>query len=421
MLLKNHTLENKYSDSSITLNFGPQHPSAHGVLRLLLQLDGEYIKRADVHIGLLHRGTEKLIEHKTYIQAIPYFCRLDYVGTMAQEHAFVLSVESLVNKSVVARAQTIRVLFDEISRLLNHLLSITAQALDIGAITPFLIGFEEREKLMELYEAVSGARLHTAYLRVGGVGKDLPDYFIELARSFVQQFPERLLELQRLLGEGGIWTERLENTGIISQEDAMSFSCTGVVLRSTGVAYDLRRISPYSSYKKYNFMIPLGKVGDNYSRYCLRLLEMFESIRIMKQALAFLENDSKEDAPLNVHGFFNFNISKNSKINEKNHVNLHTNRTELKYNMENLIDHFGEVASFGEVPFGKMFRSLEAPKGELGVFLCSDGGTTPTRCRIRTPGFFHLQILDLMSKNCLLADVVANIGSLDLVFGEIDR
>ena len=383
-----------------TINFGPQHPAAHGVLRLVLELDGEVIARADPHIGLLHRGTEKLIEHKTYLQALPYFDRLDYVAPMCQEHAYALAVEKLLGCEVPPRGQYIRVLFSEITRILNHLLNITTQAIDVGAITPALWGFEEREKLMVFYERVSGARMHAAYFRPGGVHQDLPPGLDEDIRGFMADFPGLLDDIESLLTENRIFKQRNVDIGVISIDDAMDWGFSGVMIRGSGAAWDLRKAQSYEVYDKMDFDVPVGKHGDCYDRYLCRMEEMHQSLRIMEQCL-----DQMPEGPV---------MTEDRKI-------APPPRAEMKHSMEALIHHFKLYTEGYHVPAGETYVAIEAPKGEFGVYLVADGGNKPYRCRIRAPGFTHLQGLDFLSRGHMLADAVAIIGSLDIVFGEIDR
>jgi NADH dehydrogenase (ubiquinone) Fe-S protein 2 len=385
---------------NFTMNFGPQHPAAHGVLRLVLELDGEVVERADPHIGLLHRGTEKLIEYKTYLQALPYFDRLDYVSMMAQEHAYSLAVEKLLDLQIPLRAQYIRVLYSEITRLLNHLLAVTTHAMDVGALTPFLWAFEEREKLMEFYERVSGARMHAAYIRPGGVSQDMPVGLCEDIDAFAQQFSSRLDEMEELLTENRIWKQRLVDIGVVSSEQAMHWGFSGVMLRGSGVAWDLRRTQPYEVYEHMQFDIPVGTRGDCYDRYLIRVEEMRQSLRIICQCLnvipaGIVKTDDKKITP--------------------------PSRVEMKDSMESLIHHFKLYSEGFSVPAGETYASVEAPKGEFGVYLLSDGSSKPYRCKIRAPGFAHLQSLDWMTKGHLIADVVTVIGTQDIVFGEVDR
>jgi NADH-quinone oxidoreductase subunit D len=383
-----------------TMNFGPQHPAAHGVLRLVLEMDGEVVERADPHIGLLHRGTEKLIEYKTYLQAVPYFDRLDYVSPMCQEHTYALAVEKLLGITAPPRAQYIRVLFAEITRLLNHLLNITTFALDCGALTPFLWGFEEREKLMEFYERASGARLHSAYFRPGGVHQDLPPQLLEDILGFSETFPQLVDDLEAILTENRIFKQRTVDIGKVSREQAEDWGFSGPVVRASGVAWDLRKSQPYDAYAEMDFDIPVGKNGDCYDRYLVRIEEMRQSLKIMKQAIAKMPEgpiavDDRKVAP--------------------------PPRTEMKRSMEALIHHFKLYTEGYHVPAGETYTATEAPKGEFGVYIVADGTNRPYRCKIRAPGFAFLQGLDFMSKGHMLADLVANIGSLDVVFGEIDR
>lgn len=386
--------------NTYTMNLGPQHPAAHGVLRLVLELDGEVVERADPHIGLLHRGTEKLIEHKTYLQALPYFDRLDYVSPMNQEHCFALAVEKLLGITAPPRAQTIRVLFCELTRILNHILNITTFALDIGAITPALWGFEEREKGMEFYDRVCGARLHANYVRPGGVLYDLPDGLTADLERWVDRFPEFLNDLDSLLTENRIFKQRTVDIGVVSAHEAINRGFSGPMLRGSGVAWDLRKSQPYDGYEKYDFDIPVGKTGDCYARYLVRMEEMRQSLEIMKQAL-----DTLPEGPVKSDDF---------KISPPP-------RAEMKRSMEALIHHFKLFTEGYHVPAGETYTAVEAPKGEFGVYLVSDGTNRPWRCRIRAPGFAHLQAMDFMSKGHMLADTVAIIGSMDVVFGEIDR
>ncbi len=385
---------------NFTMNFGPQHPAAHGVLRLVLEMDGEVIRRADPHIGLLHRGTEKLIEYKTYLQAIPYFDRLDYVAPMNQEHAFALAVERLLGVEVPLRAQYIRVLFSEISRLLNHILSITTMALDLGAMTPLLWGFEEREKLMEFYERVSGARMHAAYFRPGGVHQDLPDGLADDIMAFADAFPAHIDDIEGLLTENRIFKQRTVDIGTISAEDAFDWGFTGPNLRACDVAWDLRKAQPYDVYDRLDFDIPVGKNGDCYARYLVRIEEMRQCVPIMKQCL--------NDMP-------------GGPVMVDDHKIAPPRRAEMKRSMEALIHHFKLYTEGYHVPAGECYAAVEAPKGEFGVYLVSDGTNRPYRCKIRAPSFAFLQGLDHLAKGHMLADIVAIIGSLDIVFGEIDR
>jgi len=385
-----------------TMNFGPQHPAAHGVLRLVLEMDGEVVERADPHIGLLHRGTEKFIEYKTYLQSVPYFDRLDYVSPMAQEHAFVLGIEKLLRITAPPRAQHIRVLFSEITRLLNHLLNITTYALDVGAITPSLWGFEEREKLMEFYERVSGARLHANYFRPGGVRQDLPAGLLDDIWEYSERFPKFVDDLENLLSENRIFKQRTVDIGIVSEAEALDWAFTGPVLRASGVPWDLRKAQPYDSYEEYDFDVAVGLTGDCYARYLVRVEEMRQSNRIIRQAVEKLRTtggpvivDDRKVAP--------------------------PPRAEMKRSMESLIHHFKLFTEGFHVPAGETYTAVESPKGEFGVYLVSDGTNKPYRCKIRATGIAHLQGLDFMSRGHMLADAVAIIGSIDIVFGEIDR
>ncbi len=383
-----------------TMNFGPQHPAAHGVLRLVLEMEGEIVERADPHIGLLHRGTEKLIEYKTYTQAVPYFDRLDYVAPMNQEHAFALATEKLLGITVPKRGQYIRVMFCEIGRILNHILNITTFALDVGALTPALWGFEEREKGMEFYERVCGARLHANYFRPGGVAQDLPAGLLEDIVEWVDELPKFLTDLESLLTDNRIFKQRTVDIGVVSAEEAQDWGFSGPMLRGSGLAWDLRKSQPYDSYEDFDFDIPVGKTGDCYARYLVRMAEMHESIKIVKQCA--------EKMP---QGYVRTNDYKISP----------PPRAEMKSSMEALIHHFKLFTEGYHVPAGETYTAVEAPKGEFGVYLVSDGSNKPYRCRIRAPGFPHLQALDFMSKGHQLADTVSIIGSLDIVFGEIDR
>lgn len=385
---------------SYTMNFGPQHPAAHGVLRLVLEMDGEVVKRADPHIGLLHRGTEKLIEYKTYTQALPYFDRLDYVCPMNQEHAFALATEKLLGITVPERGQYIRVLFCELGRILNHILNITTFALDVGAITPALWGFEEREKGMEFYDRVCGARLHANYFRPGGVHQDMPAGLADDMMKWVEQFPKFLNDLDALLTDNRIFKQRTVDIGTVTREDALNWGFSGPMLRGSGVAWDLRKSQPYDVYAKMDFDIPVGKTGDCYARYLVRMEEMRQSLRIMKQCL-----EQMPSGPVMVDDY---------KV-------APPPRAEMKRSMEALIHHFKLYTEGFHVPAGETYSVVEAPKGEFGVYLVSDGSNKPYRCHIRAPGFAHLQALDFMSRGHMLADAVSIIGSMDIVFGEIDR
>ena len=385
---------------NFSINFGPQHPAAHGVLRLILELNGEVVQKADSHIGLLHRGTEKLIEYKNYLQALPYFDRLDYVSMMCQEHAYVLAIEKLLNCDIPLRAQYIRVLFSEITRILNHLLAVCCHALDVGAMTPYFWGFEEREKLMEFYERVSGARMHAAYFRPGGVNQDLPKGLLNDIYIFCEQFNTRLDEIEEMLTNNRIWKQRLVDIGIISAKDALNLGFSGVMLRGSGIMWDLRKTQPYEIYNQLEFDIPIGTNGDCYDRYLIRIEEMRQSIRIILQIL----NKIPEGL---------------IKIDDKKITN--PNRLQIKNSMESLIHHFKYYSENININSGETYTVIEAPKGEYGVYLISDGTNKPYRCKIKSPGFFHLQALDFISKNHMIADVVTIIGTLDVVFGEIDR
>jgi NADH dehydrogenase (ubiquinone) Fe-S protein 2 len=385
---------------NFTLNFGPQHPAAHGVLRLVLEMNGEVVHRADPHIGLLHRGTEKLIESKTYIQALPYFDRLDYVSMMAQEHGFSLAVEKLVRAEVPIRAQYIRVIFGEITRILNHLLALTTHAIDVGALTPFLWAFEEREKLMEFYERVSGARMHATYFRPGGVTQDIPAGLLQDIYLFIDQFASRIDEIEEMLTNNRIWKQRLVNIGVVTAKEAMAWGFSGVMLRGSGVPWDLRQAQPYEVYDQMKFDIPTGLRGDCYDRYLIRVEEMRQSLRIISQAI---------------------NTIPNGPIKMDDRKITPPSRTHMKESMESLIHHFKLYTDGVVIPKGETYSCVEAPKGEFGVFLVSDGTNRPYRCKIKAPGFAHLQGVDFMSKNHMLADVVTIIGTQDIVFGEVDR
>jgi NADH dehydrogenase I D subunit len=394
---------------NLTLNFGPQHPAAHGVLRLILELNGEIIQKVDSHIGLLHRGTEKLIEFKTFLQALPYFDRLDYVSMMSQEHAFALAIEDILGCVVPFRAQIIRVLFLEITRILNHLLAVTTHALDIGALTPFLWAFEEREKLMEFYERVSGARFHANYIRPGGVSQDIPENLLEDIFIFTNQFNYRIDEIQDLLASNRVWKERLINVGIVSKEQAFTWGFSGVLLRGSGILWDLRLIESYDSYNKFKFNIPVGFLGDCYDRYLIRIYEMRESLNLLNQALVLLKI-LREEPQLNI-----YNIQDNKIVAPL--------RSVMKESMEALIHHFKFYTENIILPREETYISVEAPKGEFGVYLniSANNRNKPYRCRIKSPGFLHLQGIDFMSKGASLSDIVAIIGTQDLVLGEIDR
>jgi len=398
MQLKKNELIRKLKN--FTINFGPQHPAAHGVLRLILELDGEVIKRADPHIGLLHRGTEKLIEYKTYTQALPYFDRLDYVSMMSQEHTYSLAVEKLTQIHVPLRAQYIRVLFLEITRILNHLLAVGCHAMDVGAMTPFLWAFEEREKLMEFYERVSGARMHAAYIRPGGVSADIPYGLLDDIYIFINQFSIRLDEIEEMLTGNRIWKERLVDIGVVSSKQAVDWGFSGVMLRGSGLPWDLRKSNAYEIYSHLNFEIPIGNFGDCYDRYILRIEEMRQSLNIISQCL--------QNMPIGSVKSLNTKVTPPSKI-------------DMKTSMEATIHHFKMYTEGLVVDFGETYTATEAPKGEFGVYLISNNTEKPYRCKIKAPGFNHLQALNNMSKGHMIADVVTIIGTQDIVFGEIDR
>ena len=385
---------------TLNLNFGPQHPAAHGVLRLILELDGEVVEKADPHIGLLHRGTEKLIENKTYIQAIPYFDRLDYVAPMNQEHAFALAIEKILKIEVPIRAQYIRVIFCEIGRILSHLLNITTHALDVGALTPSLWGFEERETLMTFYERVSGSRLHANYFRPGGVHQDMPRGLEEDIGKFCNSFPKIIDDLETLLTDNRIFKQRNVDIGVVSKEDALEYSFSGVMIRGSGIPWDLRKSQPYECYDQLDFKIPIGKNGDCYDRYLCRIDEMRESVKIINQCLV--------------------NIPKGPIKTLDGKISF-PSKKEIKESMEALIHHFKLFTEGFHVEKDEIYSAVEAPKGEFGVYLISDGSNIPYKCKIRAPGFSHLQAMDYLIKGHMLADVPAVLGSLDLVFGEIDR
>jgi NADH-quinone oxidoreductase subunit D len=384
----------------LTLNFGPQHPAAHGVLRLVLEMDGEIVERADPHIGLLHRGTEKLIEYKTYLQAVPYFDRLDYVAPMSQEHAYALAVEKLLGIEVPRRGQFIRVLYAELSRILNHILNITTFALDVGAMTPLLWGFEEREHLMEFYERACGARLHAAYFRPGGVHQDLPAGLLDDISHWAEQFPAVVDDMESLLTNNRIFKQRTVDIGVVTAEEAHNLGFTGPCIRASGQAWDLRKSQPYDVYDEMDFDIPVGKTGDCYARYLVRVEEIRQSLRIVKQCIA-----NMPDGPVK---------TTDRKV-------APPPRAEMKKSMEALIHHFKLYTEGYHVPAGETYTAVEAPKGEFAVYLVSDGSNKPYRCKIRAPGFAFLSAMDFLSKGHMLADTVAIIGSLDIVFGEIDR
>ena len=389
---------------NFTINFGPVHPSAHGVLRLILELDGEVVERVDPHIGLLHRGTEKLIESKTYLQAVPYFDRLDYVAPMNQEHAFALAVEKLLGLEVPRRGQLIRVLYSEIGRLLAHLMNVTTQAMDVGALTPSLWGFEQREKLMVFYERASGARMHAAYFRPGGVHQDLPQALIDDIGVFCETFPKALADIDSLLTENRIFKQRNVDIGVVKLEDAWNLGFSGVMVRGSGAAWDLRKSQPYECYAEMDFDVPIGKNGDCFDRYLIRMEEMRQSTRIMKQCVDKL-NAADGKGPVS---------SLDGKV-------VPPKRGEMKQSMEALIHHFKLYTEGYKVPAGEVYAAVEAPKGEFGVYLVSDGTNKPYRCKIRAPGFAHLSAMDFLCRGHMLADVSAILGSLDIVFGEVDR
>ncbi|WP_319485198.1 NADH-quinone oxidoreductase subunit D [uncultured Cohaesibacter sp.] len=389
---------------NFNINFGPQHPAAHGVLRMVLELDGEIVERVDPHIGLLHRGTEKLIEHKIYAQATPYFDRLDYVAPMNQEHAFCLAVERLLGLEVPRRGQLIRVLYCEIGRILNHILNITTQAMDVGALTPILWGFEEREKLMVFYERASGSRMHANYFRAGGVRQDLPEALIDDIEAFCDPFLKVIDDIGTMLTDNRIFKQRNADIGIVDLDDAWAWGFSGPMVRSCGVPWDLRKSQPYECYAEMEFDIPIGKNGDNYDRYLLRMEEMRQSVRIMRQCITKLRAPEGQ-GPV---------CAENDKI-------VPPTRGEMKRSMEALINHFKLHTEGFHVPAGEVYAAVEAPKGEFGVYLVSDGSNKPYKCKIRAPGFAHLSAMDFLSRGYQLADVSAILGSLDLVFGEVDR
>lgn len=399
MILKKKKLVKELQN--FTINFGPQHPAAHGVLRLILELDGELIKRADPHIGLLHRGTEKLIEYKTYMQALPYFDRLDYVSMMCQEHAYSLAVEKLGAIEIPLRAKYIRVVCAELTRILNHLLAVGCHSMDVGAMTPFLWGFEEREKLMEFYERLSGARMHSIYIRPGGVVCDLSFKIFEDIYMFCKQFIIRLDEIDEMLTENRIWKERLINIGKVTAKNALEWGLSGVMLRGSGIPWDIRKKEPYEVYSELNFLIPVGKNGDCFDRYLIRMEEMRQSINIILQVF--------ETFPNLQLGHINYNYFST------------VNRNEMKISMEGVIQHFKKSSEGFVLPFGETYLATEAPKGEFGIYLISDNKEHPYRCKIKAPGFGHLQILNDMSKGHMIADIVTIIGTQDIVFGEVDR
>jgi len=401
-MAREHPLSPPVEHKSFTLNFGPQHPAAHGVLRLVLGMRGEVIERADPHIGLLHRGTEKLLEHKTYQQGLPYMDRLDYVSMMCQEHAYSMTVEALlgIEDQIPARAECIRVMFSELTRLLNHLLALACHAMDVGALTPFLWAFEEREKLFEFYERVSGARMHAAYVRPGGVAQDLPLGLLEDVHRFCGQFASRIDDIEELVTNNRIWRQRTVDVGVVTHDEALAWGFTGVMARGSGVNFDLRKNQPYAGYETYDFAVPLGTRGDCYDRYLCRVQEMRESLRIVAQCL-----DRMPDGPVRID---------DRKISGPS-------RRDTRHSMEALIHHFKLHTEGVVVPPGEAYRAVEAPKGEFGVYTVADGTGRPWRTKIRAPGFMHLQGLDFMARGHMLADVVTIIGTQDIVFGEVDR
>jgi len=397
--------------SHFILNFGPQHPAAHGVLRLLLEISGEKIRFVDPHIGFLHRGTEKLIENKTILQAIPYFDRLDYVSTLSQEHSFILAVESLLNIPVSVKSLYLRTLLDEVTRILNHLMCITTHALDVGAITPFLWGFEEREKLLSIYELLTGARMHSVYYRVGGLNSNVSHTTLHKLQEFMFIFLTYLNSLEDFLSLNSIWTSRLQAVGTLNKRSALTLSCSGPVARSCGLPWDLRKTQPYAAYSGLDFNVSVSSSGDCYARYLVRMHEMRESVSIINSCISVLMGILASEST----------VSNNHKryFNKQDFIKPSKNKTKLY--MEDLIAHFKFYSKGFSVPSGIAYSSIEAPKGETGVLITSSGGVRLDRCKIRAPGFYHLQSLDYLSRGHLLADVVTNIGSLDIVFGEIDR
>lgn len=387
--------------SNFLLNFGPQHPAAHGVLRLILELDGEVIRRADSHIGLLHRGTEKLLEYKTFLQGLPYFDRLDYVSMMAQELAYSGAIESLTGINIPKRASILRIIFLEITRILNHLLALTTHALDVGAMTPFLWAFEEREKLMEIYERVSGARLHSNYIRPGGVAWDINNETLDDIYFFIKNFSTHLVEVENILNSNRIWKQRLSGIGIVNSYMALNWGFSGVMLRGSGYSWDLRKLNTFdNSYSNFKFRIPKGTKGDCYDRFIIRIEEMRESLSILEQALNILPR-----GPV---------LSSNLKM-------IAPSRYQMKKSMESLIHHFKLFTEGFSILSSSTYYSIEAPKGEFGLFLVTQGSNKPYRCHIRAPGFFHLQSINEMSKGLMIADLVTIIGTQDIVFGEVDR
>jgi NADH-quinone oxidoreductase subunit D len=402
-------MEGKFDDAqtgeqklrNFNLNFGPQHPAAHGVLRMILELNGEIVERADPHIGLLHRGTEKLMESRTYLQNLPYFDRLDYVAPMNQEHAWCLAIERLTGTPVPRRGSLIRVLYCEIGRVLNHLLNVTTQAMDVGALTPPLWGFEEREKLMVFYERASGARLHAAYFRPGGVHQDLPDALLDDIETWAHEFPAKLDDIDGLLTDNRVFKQRNVDIGIISEQDALDWGFSGVMVRGSGLAWDLRRAQPYECYDEFEFKIPVGKNGDCFDRYLCRMAEMRASVGIIHQAIAKLRAEPGE-------------VMTRGKLSPPK-------RAEMKTSMEALIHHFKLYTEGFHVPAGEIYAAVEAPKGEFGVYLVADGTNMPYRVKIRAPGFLHMAAMDYVCTGHQLADVAAIIGTMDIVFGEVDR
>ena len=398
MILKKKELNKELKN--FTINFGPQHPAAHGVLRLILELDGEIVERADPHIGLLHRGTEKLIEFKSYLQALPYFDRLDYVSMMAQEHTYSLAVEKIGNIQIPRRAKVLRVMFAEITRILNHLLAVGCHAMDVGAMTPFMWAFEEREKLMEFYERASGARMHAAYIRPGGVSTDIPLGFLDELYLFAVQFNLRLDEIEEMLTGNRIWKERLVDIGVVSAKNAVEWGFSGVMLRGSGISWDLRKTQPYEIYSELDFYIPVGNTGDCYDRYLIRVEEMRQSLKIIQESI---------------------NLIQEGPIRNNDYKVSPPSRSEMKNSMEAVIHHFKYYTENLILPFGETYLATEAPKGEFGVYLISNNTEKPYRCKIKAPGFGHLQALNDMSKGHMIADVVTILGTQDIVFGEIDR
>lgn len=396
---------------TFNLNFGPQHPAAHGVLRLLLELDGEFVVRADPHIGLLHRGTEKLIEHKNYLQALPYFDRLDYVSMMAQEHAYSLALEKALEVFVPLRASYIRVLFVELTRILNHLLAITTHALDVGALTPFLWAFEERERLMEFYERVSGARMHAVFIRPGGISMDVPLGLFDDVNRFLETFPQRMFDIEELLTRNRIWKQRLVDIGLVSKYDAIDYGFSGVMMRGSGLAWDLRRFQTYEVYDQLSYLVPSGLVGDCFDRYLVRVEEVYQSLLIARQCLDKIASLGGSFSASHYDGFVR---SDDFKVSPPY-------RSFMKFSMESLIHHFKYYTEGFSIKSGEIYSFVEAPKGEFGIRLVFSGSNKPYRCRIKAPGFLHLQSLDFMTRGHLIADVVTIIGTQDIVFGEVDR